>query len=57
MGVYIDIKMPRNCTECPCLKLGEYQAFEKSSCGLDHLIKICKKGRPEKCPLRTEKEK
>lgn len=47
----INVNMPKNCQACPCLKYGEYSAFEKSSCAINHKIVISNKKRPIECPL------
>ena len=49
----IDILMPKSCKECPCLRYGEYGAFEKSWCALPQKIRgvIWSDRRPNDCPL------
>ena len=47
----INVNMPKNCQSCPCLKYGEYSAFEKSSCAINHKIVISNNKRPIECPL------
>ena len=42
----------KNCEQCPCLRLGEWQAFEKSSCALSSKVHISRSKRPADCPLR-----
>ena len=51
--IQIDVKMPKNCAECPCLHHGEYGAFEKSWCAINPVINIRRKGRPKDCPLKN----
>ena len=51
--IVIDAEMPKNCKVCFCLRLGEYQAFEKSSCALNSKILIKQNKRPKDCPLKS----
>jgi len=51
--VQIDIPMPDSCAGCPCLRYGEYGAFEKSWCALNNKIIISKKHRPKECSIRA----
>lgn len=52
--IILDVPVPKNCTECPCLHHGEYGAFEKSWCAIDGKIMISKTRRPKKCPIHKE---
>ena len=51
MNVWFD-KLPKNCTECPCMHFGEYAALEKSFCNLQYGIDVSDKKRPSNCPAK-----
>lgn len=51
--IQIDIPMPDSCASCPCLRYGEYGAFEKSWCALNSGIRISERHRPKECPIKA----
>ena len=48
-------KLPKNCTECPCLHYGEYGAIEKSWCNLNENVNVSENRRPKNCPVKLSK--